>query len=446
MKIKHSMIILLTLLLLVGCGQKPTDTVADPNNGEPKEEVRDRTEEVIPPAATDPDEIFMQNPGSLMEGEVDFNQAELRKKLEEMPEGLSNEEILDHLVYYLAQDYQSVYQELQAFDPTNQPNVETPDGEIKRPELEQVNVFVLLDASGSMAAQVPGGVMMDLAKKAIHNFTRDLPEDAHASLYAYGHKGSNQAKDKKISCESIEEVYELSSYNESRFNQALDQIGPTGWTPLAAAIEETTKAVKETDENTRNIVYVVSDGEETCGGDPVQAAKELSETGAQTVINILGFNVDKQTQKQLLEMAKASNGSYKDVLSGSDLDSYLKAEQRRIEREWDMWRIKSTQEVDASWASNTQRMNKLVYRLNPPYGLLGLVKEERKRLLQAADTLNEMGKVEDIIDLRSIIHKRGDKLENRALNFERTISKRLEEERSKAKLDIEEKSNEKKDN
>ncbi|PMB04018.1 hypothetical protein CEN49_21740 [Fischerella thermalis CCMEE 5273] len=438
MKMRRFLLVVTMYLLLVGCSDS-TDTVTKPTNDNEneREEAKDQNEEVIPPAATDPDDIFMQNPGILMvDGE--YSEDELKQTLQSMPDNLSEQEIFDHLVFYLAQDYQSTYQELQAFDPSNQPNLKTPDGEIKLPVMDHVNVFVLLDASGSMAGKVRGGVMMDLAKSAIQDFTKELPDDAHVSLRVYGHKGSNHEKDRDVSCDSNEEVYALSPYDQDQFSKSLDQFGPTGWTPLAAAISETTAAVKETDVNTRNIVYVVSDGEETCGGNPVQAAKELNEAGAQTVINILGFNVDNKGKKQLMEMAKVSNGNYKHVLSGSDLDSYLKAEQKRIEREWRLWSTKSKFEADKNWAQNYQKLSELVYN----NGLTGLALEESKQLQHGADILNDMGKVGDIIELRSMIHNRENSLRKRALQFDKTISQRLREERSRAKSEIEEKRNE----
>ncbi|MDR6227055.1 hypothetical protein JOE21_003067 [Desmospora profundinema] len=48
-------------------------------------------------------------------------------------------------------------------------------------------------------------------------------------------------------------------------------------------------------------------------------------------------------------------------------------------------------------------MNQLIH----DNGLIGLVKEEKKPLLLGVDMLNDMGKVEDIIGLRSMIHDRG---------------------------------------
>ena len=41
-----------------------------------------------------------------------------------------------------------------------------------------------------------------------------------------------------------------------------------------------------------NIVYIVSDGVETCDGDPVAAAKLLQADNIQAQVNIIGFDVD----------------------------------------------------------------------------------------------------------------------------------------------------------
>jgi len=42
-------------------------------------------------------------------------------------------------------------------------------------------------------------------------------------------------------------------------------------------------------ENAKNVVYVVSDGIETCGGDPVKAAEELHTSNIKAVVNISGL-------------------------------------------------------------------------------------------------------------------------------------------------------------
>ena len=46
----------------------------------------------------------------------------------------------------------------------------------------QVNVAILLDASGSMKEKVDGQVKMELAKESIQRFVAELPEGTQVSL------------------------------------------------------------------------------------------------------------------------------------------------------------------------------------------------------------------------------------------------------------------------
>lgn len=61
-------------------------------------------------------------------------------------------------------------------------------------------------------------------------------------------------------------------------------------------------------ETNTNLIYFVSDGIETCGGDPVRAAKEIAESNIQPVVHIIGFDVPSDEQQQLKDMAGAANG------------------------------------------------------------------------------------------------------------------------------------------
>lgn len=80
-------------------------------------------------------------------------------------------------------------------------------------------------------------------------------------------------------------------------------------TPLASAIESINDDFKEyTGEENLNVVYIVSDGEETCGGDPVNAAKNLNQSSTHAVVNIIGFDVKNSEQQQLKNTAEAGKG------------------------------------------------------------------------------------------------------------------------------------------
>ncbi|WP_017185814.1 VWA domain-containing protein, partial [Alkalibacillus haloalkaliphilus] len=149
---------------------------------------------------------------------------------------------------------------------------------------ENYNVEILLDASGSMGAYVGNRTQMDIAKEAIQSFMAEVPEAANVSLRVYGHEGSSSASDKELSCAGIEQVYGFAPYDETEFQEALNQFEPRGWTPLADALEQSREALSEYDaSNHTNLIYVVSDGIETCDGDPVKVAQSLAESNAQPI-------------------------------------------------------------------------------------------------------------------------------------------------------------------
>ena len=70
---------------------------------------------------------------------------------------------------------------------------------------------------------------------------------------------------------------------------------------------------------------LVSDGKETCPGDPCAAAKALAEADANLVIHTIGFNVDAAARFQLQCMARVARGTYSDATGAADLGARLGA-------------------------------------------------------------------------------------------------------------------------
>ncbi|WP_240374116.1 VWA domain-containing protein [Bacillus piscicola] len=212
---------------------------------------------------------------------------------------------------------------------------------------ENYNVEVLLDASGSMGAYIGDKTMMDIAKEAIDDFMQQVPEEANVSFRVYGHKGTGDNSDKELSCSAIEQVYGYEPYKEETFQQELEKIEPAGWTPLAAALQEAEASLQEYDtENNTNLIYVVSDGVETCGGDPVEVARSLADSGAKPIINIIGFNVDTEAQQQLKEMADVSGGIFAEANDQEELQEEFDRAEEVLEA-WDDWKKDALKDIDA---------------------------------------------------------------------------------------------------
>ena len=214
------------------------------------------------------------------------------------------------------------------------PQIDDPRYEFK----DNLNVEIMLDASGSMGAYIGEKTMMQIAKESIHDFMKQMPKDANVSFRVYGHKGTGDKKDKEKSCAAIEQVYGYAPYDEKKFQKELDQIEPAGWTPLADVLEQAKDSLQEIDDgNSTNIVYVVSDGVETCDGDPVKVAKSFSESNITPIVNIIGFDVDKEGEKQLKDVADAVDGTYTLAKSESELQGELKRAEE-IAAQWRAWK------------------------------------------------------------------------------------------------------------
>jgi Ca-activated chloride channel family protein len=283
-------------------------------------------------------------------------------------------------------------------------------------------------------------VKMDLAKEAIRDFVSKLPEGTQVALRVYGHKGSNQQKDKELSCNSTEVVYPLGAYDKTSFQKSLDKFRPTGWTPLAAAIEQAKNDLSgKTGENVENIIYVVSDGIETCGGDPVKAAKELHESEIQAIVNIIGFDVDNAGQRALKKVAEAGGGKYTTVSTGEDLRKHLEEEYERLAEQWELWGIKSWLDAEYQWGDKWEEL------FDANQAIQHKFIRERERMLAAKDYLASSGKLQD----EDVESELDDKIWNRSKLIENYSEERyfklddlLEQETTKEQERVEEKAEE----
>src|SRR4030095_11044075 len=71
------------------------------------------------------------------------------------------------------------------------------------------------------------------------------------------------------------------------------------------------------------VIVLVSDGKETCQGDPVIAARALAAKGI--TVHTVGFVVDTAARGQLQAVARATGGTYFDAPVGPELPDTLKS-------------------------------------------------------------------------------------------------------------------------
>ncbi len=182
--------------------------------------------------------------------------------------------------------------------------------------IPDVNTVLIFDASGSMAAKVGGTPLIQLAKNAVADYVGSLEGDVNLSVVAYGHKGNNTQAGKQESCNGIEEIYYMGPVNASVVTSKVNALNPNGWTPIASSLQRAADILQKSGEANKKHIFLLSDGEETCGGDPVALACKLKESGI--VVDVAGLNVTGAVAKQLESISQCGGGEYFSVNNASD--------------------------------------------------------------------------------------------------------------------------------
>lgn len=162
-------------------------------------------------------------------------------------------------------------------------------------------IVFIMDASGSMWGRVGKNTKIDVARDVMKDLLIGLPADTRVGLMAYGHR-------RKGDCQDIEMIGLPGAGEKSELIKDINILKPRGKTPLAASLEQVGKYVKDYEQEAT--IVLVSDGLETCGGDPCRVAAELRRQGVKVIIHVVGFDVSGEAAEQLKCIAEAGGGRY----------------------------------------------------------------------------------------------------------------------------------------
>jgi hypothetical protein len=171
------------------------------------------------------------------------------------------------------------------------------------------------------------------AKESLERFMVGTPDSTELGLLVYGHKGSSAESDKATSCRSAEILAPLGEIDYRNAREVLGRFRARGYTPIARALGEAQRTFVGKD-GAMNRIVLVSDGVETCGGDPVAAAQRLKRAGIAVTVDVVGFDIGKSIDAaRLKRIADVTGGSYTSARTGSELSAFVSAESRRIRAE-----------------------------------------------------------------------------------------------------------------
>ncbi|HDL86275.1 MAG TPA: VWA domain-containing protein [Candidatus Acetothermia bacterium] len=186
------------------------------------------------------------------------------------------------------------------------------------------SIVFILDASNSMNKPLGAGSRLDSAKAALIDLWQTLPNGTNVGLYLFGHRVGKG--DREASCKDIEPLFPIRPFDDAiraDMTAAINAVQAKGLTPLADVLVQASTALASAPG--KHTIILVSDGEETCGGDPLTVAQMLATLTPPVVLDIIGLDVDPAVRKSLTGMAEATGGKYYHVSQAKDLLSALTA-------------------------------------------------------------------------------------------------------------------------
>jgi hypothetical protein len=181
-------------------------------------------------------------------------------------------------------------------------------------------VEVIFDASGSMGKLLPSGVpRIDAAKEVLTDFVANvLPDGAGFALRAYGHILPS-------SCETRLDV-PLGPLDRDEALAAIDAIEPKllSQTPIADSLLAVAGDLSEATGPTT--VVLLTDGLESCNGDPRAAVEQLRADGVQLQLAIISLGLEDPEDVAVFEaLAEAVGASYVDAQDLGTLEASISA-------------------------------------------------------------------------------------------------------------------------
>jgi hypothetical protein len=177
-------------------------------------------------------------------------------------------------------------------------------------------IEIILDASGSMLQKINGQRRIDIAKQTLTKLTSaTLPAGTPFALRVFGREVDSCQTDLDIPVRPLDAAAVATKIN------AL-QAKNNAKTPIGASLEKVSTDLAGV--KGERLVVLLTDGEETCGGDPAATIASLKKAGITVRVNIVGFAIDDEKLAGTFRLwADLGSGSYFDAKDAAGLSRAL---------------------------------------------------------------------------------------------------------------------------
>ncbi|WP_411827985.1 vWA domain-containing protein [Luteolibacter sp. AS25] len=179
----------------------------------------------------------------------------------------------------------------------------------------QTTNIVVFDASGSMWNRMETSTRIEIAREVMKQFLDGYDTRQPLGVIAYGHR-------KRGDCSDIEILVPPANIDPAVVSKQINALLPKGKTPLAESLRRAGELIPKTSEDAN--ILLITDGLETCDGDPCAVAKEMIESGIKVRAHVVGFGLTKAEADSLACIAGLTGGQMFNPSNGDELLDALK--------------------------------------------------------------------------------------------------------------------------
>jgi hypothetical protein len=190
------------------------------------------------------------------------------------------------------------------------------------------DIALILDCSGSMSDRTrEGPSKMEAAKKVVTELVDKIPNGRRVTFLVYGHNAEEKCRAVKV----LRPLGEIDDAGKTDLKQEIARLRPVGHTPIALALRMAAAELARGDGLCG--LVLITDGMETCHGDPnAEAARLAANPRLVFGLHVIGFDVEPQERRAVEAIARAGKGKYYDARSATNLAAAVGDLARKIEQ------------------------------------------------------------------------------------------------------------------
>lgn len=170
-------------------------------------------------------------------------------------------------------------------------------------------ILFVLDGSQSMLSRWETGTKMNVAKELLTHMVDSLKTMEHVemALRVYGHQKPVPPQD----CSDTKLEVAFGKNNSNEIINKLQHVRPKGTTPIAHSLELSANDFPECND-CRNIIILITDGIESCEGDPCAVSRQLQKKGIILKPFVIGIGISDDFRESFECIGRYYNANNED--------------------------------------------------------------------------------------------------------------------------------------